>query len=400
MPQPLPRVAHLSTGLAPGPPTTKPWDPAHAAASTRTMRGDPAKDQMHSLIFPDQPNKDPNTLGARTQAAQVASYGTSTNHPLSVAGVAAGDRAPDVASRLRASGDMSRLQPQLLPHHAGRPAPRGVDVRSIITGSDDAPPFVPGKRTAPRTQYEHPTYQIRRDYQGSAAKDALYGGQPAQQRRQQPFEGDEDPGLAYLRRLKHAYDQLAAAMPSVPRDADGNTSERALMQLLAEQGLEFSLDGFAELLARCDLSPDGFPDFRDFVGCAQRPHRQPPPGGGEPQPPPATEPPAVAPPPQEAPPVAEAAPEPQQFSEAAPSAAAAMGVEAGQTWGQLKVQNDVMQQQQQTTVKPIYNSMYKGAMPLGPPRVTPLGANLKQQYERSAARNMKFSKGFNPDHFL
>ena len=44
--------------------------------------------------------------------------------------------------------------------------------------------------------------------------------------------------------------------------------------------------------------------------------------------------------------------------------------------------------------------MYKGAMPLGPPRVTPLGANLKQQYERSAARNMKFSKGFNPDHFL
>ena len=48
------------------------------------------------------------------------------------------------------------------------------------------------------------------------------------------------------------------------------------MQPLAEQGLELSLDGFAELLARCDLSPEGFPDFRDFVGCVQRPHREQP----------------------------------------------------------------------------------------------------------------------------
>ena len=48
------------------------------------------------------------------------------------------------------------------------------------------------------------------------------------------------------------------------------------MPLLAAQGLELSLDGFAELLARCDLSPEGFPDFRDFVGCVQRPHREPP----------------------------------------------------------------------------------------------------------------------------
>ena len=46
--------------------------------------------------------------------------------------------------------------------------------------------------------------------------------------------------MAYLRRLKQAYDQISAALPSAPRDADGNTSERALMPLLAAQGLRGS----------------------------------------------------------------------------------------------------------------------------------------------------------------
>ena len=87
-------------------------------------------------------------------------------------------------------------------------------------------------------------FRFRRDTQGGNAKDALYGGYVAAPR-QAPArdEHEEDPGVAYLRRLKGAYDQLAAEVPSVPRDADGNTNERAVLQLLAEQGLELSLDG-------------------------------------------------------------------------------------------------------------------------------------------------------------
>ena len=51
--------------------------------------------------------------------------------------------------------------------------------------------------------------------------------------------------MAFLRRLKGAYDHLAAALPAVAREADGSTNERAAMQLLTEQGLELSLDGCA-----------------------------------------------------------------------------------------------------------------------------------------------------------
>ena len=36
-------------------------------------------------------------------------------------------------------------------------------------------------------------------------------------------------------------------------------AREGLMLLLAAQGLELSLDGFAELLARRDLSPEGIP---------------------------------------------------------------------------------------------------------------------------------------------
>ena len=172
----------MSTGVAPGPPIPKLWDPSHAAAATRTMRGDTRKNEMQSLLFPDRPNQ---AAHVPVPASQVASYGTSINHPFANVG----ERPPEVASRLQPANVM-RAQKQ---HHAGRPAPRGEDVHGILMGREpESAPPVAGRRAAPRTQYEHPTYRIGRDLRGSAAKDALYG-EPQQQPPQQPEE-EEDAG--------------------------------------------------------------------------------------------------------------------------------------------------------------------------------------------------------------
>ena len=48
----------------------------------------------------------------------------------------------------------------------------------MITGGFDAEPqpFVPGRRAAPRTAYQHPTYRIGRSMAGSEVKELMYGG--------------------------------------------------------------------------------------------------------------------------------------------------------------------------------------------------------------------------------
>ena len=116
------------------------------------MRGDPTRNQMGSLLFPTQPNQ---ANQVPVPASQVASYGTSTNHPLSVVA----ERPPEVVNRLRPSGS-SYMPPQQ--HNAGRAATRGESSYSVITGGEppEPAPFMPGRRAAPRTAYEHPTYQI------------------------------------------------------------------------------------------------------------------------------------------------------------------------------------------------------------------------------------------------
>lgn len=65
------------------------------------MRVDTTKDQMGSLLFPERPNQANQML---VPASNVAVYGTSVDHPLSVAGVVAIDRPLEVADRLRPSG--------------------------------------------------------------------------------------------------------------------------------------------------------------------------------------------------------------------------------------------------------------------------------------------------------
>ena len=104
---PLPRVALMSTGMAVGPPARPGakggYDPL-ANYATRTMRGDPAKDQMHSLLFPDRPNKPPDMA---VPASQIDTYGTSLNHPFHHGGVNF-DRAPDVTSRLHGARAVHR----------------------------------------------------------------------------------------------------------------------------------------------------------------------------------------------------------------------------------------------------------------------------------------------------
>lgn len=395
----------MSTGVAVGPPARPGakggFDPL-ASYATRTMRGDPAKDQMHSLLFPDRPNKPPDVP---VPASQIDTYGTSLNHPFHHGGVNF-ERTADVTSRLHGARAQPP-QPMRAGYHAGAPSVRSESVVSVLTGRGPPPPPVASGRKPARTEYEQPTYRIGRDMRGGEAKDALYGSAKPPAPAPQPQESD--PAMARLMQLKAAYDNLAAfAAHGLPRDADGNTDERVLMHLLAEQGLELSLDGFAELLARCDISPDGFPDFRDFVGCANRPHRETPQEapqtGPMPAAPDAAE--ATLPPP---PPAAEATaggsagPTPEEHAMPPPSssfswqlsdapgggggqqsAAAAAAEEPAQTWRSMQVASEMTRQ----------------SMPLGMPRATPLGLNMRHQLERPAALSNKFSSGFNTDHYL
>ena len=87
----------MSTGMAMPPARAGgQWDPSNAMA-LRTMRGDATKDAMGSLLFPERPNK-PTEIPI--PASQVASYGTSLNHPFHHV---LSDRPADVADRLRPS---------------------------------------------------------------------------------------------------------------------------------------------------------------------------------------------------------------------------------------------------------------------------------------------------------
>ena len=80
---PLPRVAYVSSGAARPPAASNGYDPTQAAKLTRNMRGDTSKDDMGSLLFPEQPNQ---VSRVPVPASNVALHGTSVDHPLRVAG--------------------------------------------------------------------------------------------------------------------------------------------------------------------------------------------------------------------------------------------------------------------------------------------------------------------------
>lgn len=73
--------------------------------------------------------------------------------------------------------------------------------------------------------------------------------------------------------LLPAYDRLARIIPQAPRDPDGHVDATYARGALWMEGIDtISVDGFAELLARCDTSVSGFPSFDDFLLCLSRPH--------------------------------------------------------------------------------------------------------------------------------
>ena len=78
--------------------------------------------------------------------------------------------------------------------------------------------------------------------------------------------------------LRHLHARLAKLVPTLPRDADGCIDSAAFRAALAEMGIDtdhLELEGYVELLARCDMSPNGFPSFDEFVRCfrIEMPHQ-------------------------------------------------------------------------------------------------------------------------------
>lgn len=202
---------------------------------------------------------------------------TSTDHPLHFPQGAPRDLGPDNVGRLQAAPKLS--QPN---GFAGNASGKSTSVRTVLTGVEDGFEDRPRQRAPPRGeryQYEHPTYEISRSSYGEAAKEALYGGDPApsqssssatqQQQQQLPPGAEDHPALPL-------YNFLAEQVPRLPRDPEGNADENSVRAALQAVGVEMSIDGFAELLARCDVSATGFPPFSDFLLCLSRPARPPP----------------------------------------------------------------------------------------------------------------------------
>jgi len=271
---PLPRVAHLSTGAAgPRGPISPSADRGAfgAAPESRALRYEKGG-AMQSLLFPDAHQPPPQKPSPPKQPNN-SSYITSSDHPLMMpAGVVVHDEARGARHHPTASyAQMHGLA-------AGAKSKRSETARSALTGRDapgvsslDAPlgrkPLPPGGE---RMRYQHPTYAVGRGISGGEARSLLYP---------EPAVGSGRGALAAEAlgvgpAIKAAYDALCLEVPQLPRDGDGNVDEASMMGALARRGIAISVDGFAELLARCDVSPHGFPSIADFVRCLERGPRE------------------------------------------------------------------------------------------------------------------------------
>ena len=352
---------------------------------------------------------------------------TSTDHPLHLPAGAPLDR--ENAGRLHAA-------PKL--HHptgfAGAKTVASTSVHTVLTGVDPNPqPQARAPAKGERYQYEFPTYAISRSHNGTAAKDILYGSAaPPAAPPAPPSAGQVPPGAEDHPALP-LYRFLAEQVPQLPQDEQGNADENSVRAALSAVGVELSLDGFAELLARCDVSPTGFPPFQDFLLCLSRQPRPPPSGQSEPAAEPA--------PPQPPPPSVGFAmdhgttPVPAkpayrshvQINEAAkamkevklavvmpergagavkldPNAVAtASATMRDKTWGQMKMEESMNQRaQQQAAAAAIPPPKPGGSFPLGiRSDVTTLGNNVGRLYAKSRhASSQKFTNSFNPDFFV
>ena len=159
--------------------------------------------------------------------------------------------------------------------YAGHASNLSMSVREVLTGKEGTlKEGAHAVRTEPRHQYNHPTYAVSRSQNGSAVKDLLYGNAPPPP---PPPAGVTASPPPSGHPLAQVFAALADIVPQLPRDGEGGCDEVSMRDALAHFGLELSMDGFAELLARCDVSPTGFPPFADFMLCVSRPERNAPP---------------------------------------------------------------------------------------------------------------------------
>ena len=327
-----------------------------------------------------------------------------------------------------------------LSYHAGAKVNRSASVRSVLTGSDTDPfsnAVLPPKE--PRHQYQHPTYAVSRSNNGNTTKELLYGAPTPPVA---PPPGAVPPPPPADHPLEFAYNTLVQIVPTLPKDNDGSLLEDGMRAALDYVKVELSLDGLAELLARCDVSPTGFPPFDDFLMCASRPERAAPAehmmmGGAEAIPasmhgggvadytgassaqlPPgsAAMPPPAMPPPDHQPPA------PQQ----APSAeAAAAALQQGKnvvmperTWRGMQMEEAMTQGSLGTLPVGAHHAQGAPAPVLAPPEirssfplgmrsrnVLPIGMNVAPMYAKNLrgqghASSQKFTNSFNPDFFV
>ena len=207
-------------------------------------------DQYGSIIFGQVENVAPPRAGKRIVSN--ARVGSSEDNPLFFPG--GGETHHSVYER---AASRAPPAPPPLNRLAGRPSGR------------ELPPRGPGA-LEPRHQYQHPTYHIDRSSSDTGAKELLYSS--AGQTNKAAAQDD----AAMQHPLGPLYKHLAEVVPALPRDAEGNADEEAVRATLESTGVELSADGFAELLARCDISPSGFPPFSDFMLCISRPQRPSP----------------------------------------------------------------------------------------------------------------------------
>jgi hypothetical protein len=159
---------------------------------------------------------------------------------------------------------------------AGKPQCRSVPLGSVMTGVDALPPGAPSSRLSDRTLSMAsfpPNYRVHPSTSDTGVKALLYPSEPAPAPSASGAE-EEAGAAASAPMLYAAFAALRERFSQVPRDEAENIDEAFARSLLEEFGFDLSIDGFAEFLARCDVS--GFPSFQHFVGCTLRSHRQDP----------------------------------------------------------------------------------------------------------------------------
>lgn len=155
---------------------------------------------------------------------------------------------------------------------AGKPHFRSVPLGSVMTGVDALSPGAPSARVRDRTLSMAsipPNYRVHPSTCDTGVKALLYPSEPPPEV-SATGTGEEVGAASSAPMLYAAFEALRERFSHVPRDGAANIDETYARGLLEEFGFELSVDGFAEFLARCDVS--GFPSFQQFVGCTLRPH--------------------------------------------------------------------------------------------------------------------------------